>query len=75
MRPGKIIDIQLSKDQQNVVNTMESVKKGFHPYLLHGVTGSGKTEVYLKLAQTIVASGKSVLALVPEISLTPQVAN
>ena len=75
MGPGAVHNIQLSKEQQSVVDTIQNTGKGFHPYLLHGITGSGKTEVYLKLAQTTVEDGQSVLVLVPEISLTPQVAN
>lgn len=62
---------QLTSDQENVVEEVLN-DSGFKTYLLHGVTGSGKTEVYMELIEDVLSKGKTSIMLVPEISLTPQ---
>jgi primosomal protein N' (replication factor Y) len=63
--------LQLTSDQSHALDAIRN-GSGFHTILLHGVTGSGKTEVYMHAAEHFLAAGKSSLILVPEIGLTPQ---
>ncbi|MEX2151447.1 MAG: primosomal protein N' [Steroidobacteraceae bacterium] len=67
-RPGPV----LTADQSTAVEAIGGALGGFSAWLLHGVTGSGKTEVYLRLIARVLDSGRGALVLVPEIALTPQ---
>ena len=62
----------LNDEQAQAVEKISAQGQNFRVNLLDGITGSGKTEVYLKLIQTQLSAGKQVLILVPEIGLTPQ---
>ena len=69
-------EINLTSDQQNAISSIcNSLDQNiFDPFLLHGVTGSGKTEVFIEAAKHAMNQNKSVVVLLPEISTTPQIA-
>ncbi len=66
--------VSLNAEQQAAVDAVmqEKNEQGFQPFLLQGVTGSGKTETYLGMIEQVVAQGQQALVLIPEIGLTPQ---
>ncbi len=70
----EIKDVVLNQDQQYVLGEISRAIQtaAFRVFLLHGVTGSGKTQVYLEAIQNVIARHKSAIILIPEISLTPQ---
>lgn len=78
-RPGgdgpdeHVPDPQLTPYQQEVLDVvLPQMRRGQGRFLLHGVTGSGKTEVFIRLVREVLKAGKAAMILVPEIALTPQ---
>ena len=70
---SKYKKVVLTEKQNNIVKEVTSSFNKSETYLLYGVTGSGKTEVYMNIIEEVIKQGKTAIMLVPEISLTPQI--
>ncbi|MBM7598647.1 primosomal protein N' (replication factor Y) [Virgibacillus halotolerans] len=74
---ARTLPLVLTEQQETAIRPIkERIANGVHDvFLLHGVTGSGKTEIYLQAIQDVIEKGEEAIVLVPEISLTPQMVN
>ncbi len=66
------VTFDATTEQKKAIKSVLKSENNFHGFFLHGVTGSGKTEVYLSITQALLKKGRQILVLVPEIGLTPQ---
>jgi primosomal protein N' (replication factor Y) len=64
--------LQANQEQKDAIDAINAALERFSIHLLYGITGSGKTEVYLQSIATCLEKGRQVLVLLPEIALTPQ---
>ena len=72
---SEVSSLDLNEAQYSALENIKSVLKSKPTCLLHGITGSGKTEIYIKLMDEMISQGKQVLYLLPEIALTAQIIN
>ncbi len=70
--PAPAAPVTLNPAQRDAADAIIARLDDYRSFLLHGITGSGKTEVYLRIVETVIARGRQALVLVPEIALTPQ---
>ncbi|HEY2829986.1 MAG TPA: primosomal protein N', partial [Thermoanaerobaculia bacterium] len=68
---ASVAELRYSTEQQDAIDTVKRSVGTFAPFLIEGVTGSGKTEVYIEVMREVVRRGEQALLLVPEIALTP----